>query len=352
MIKPAYRHAGMSRRSFLSYLAVPATLSFVTPGCMIANSKYYQTDKANKLAFVDRDGLGPNVDAPTVQHYFAPLHAEQPVTARLYNQQEIEDIKSVLKTEFEHAGYSWDDSYDVSFSYQHFGVPDDDVEKAEQLLAYCQRVQDYLYTRLDGLFNVNMDWTMLPRDPILLEEIQQGFHGNVGRYTYYVLRAFVDHPELDGLPSLINAQPLDRAIHYIVGDELSLPKRANLYIIPGKTSLVSPFSELLHLTFHAPSQNYAAELCKNLPEEQAQRYALDAGETINEATAIIMASQYIKDYGASERLPIINDMANSLNHRFNHLNGAMAYINRNGLQKSVDTYLENPGRFMQQIVNV
>lgn len=351
-MKPAYRPPGMSRRSFLTYLAVPATLSLVTPACMMPASKDYAAGKANTLAFVDRDGKGPRLDAPTVQRYFVPLHAEQPVAMQFYSAQEVEKIKAVLKSEFEYAGYSWDESYTVSFSYQHYGVPDDDREKAELLLAYCQRVQDYLYTRLDGLFEVNMEWTLLPRDPVLVEEMRHGFQGNIGRYTYYLLRAFVDNSELDDLPSLINAQPLDRAIHYIVGGELSLPKRANLYVIPGKTSLVSPFSELLHLTFHAPSQNYAAELCKSLPEHQAQRYALDAGETINEAAAIILAREYMKKYGGSERLSTINTMAASLNNRFNHLNGAIAYIKRNGLQKTVDFYLESPGDFMEQIIKV
>jgi len=352
MMKPAYRQSGISRRSFLSYLAVPATLSLVTPACMMATSKDNTARQVNDLAFVDRDGLGPRVDAPTVQHYFAPLHAEQPLTTQLYVPEELEHIKSVLKSEFEYAGFSWDESYTVSFSYQHFGVPDDNVQNCQQLLAYCQRVQDYLYTRLDGLYDVNMSWNMLPRDPVRVDEMQHGFQGSVGRYTYYVLRAFVDHPELDGLPSLVNAQPLNRAIHYIVGGESSLPKRANLYIIPGETSLVAPFSELLHLTFHAPSQNYAVELGKSLPEDLAHRYALDAGETINEATAIFLAKEYIARYGASERMPTINAMADNLNGRFNYLNGAIAYINRNGLQKSVDTYLESPGRFMQQIIKV
>ena len=342
---------GLSRRKFLSYLTFPAALSVVKPGNLLAKSSSDTSIVADHWAFVDRDGLGPRVDAPVVEKFFYPLHKEQPITAQIYQTSEVGVIKSVLKSEFEREGYAWDDAFELSYSYQHFGVPDDS-RYGPQLLSYCQRVFDFLYSRLDGLFNVDMSWQLLPMDSFQEPVKDNIFQGNVGRYTYYVMRVYVDHPELDGLPSLINAQPLERAIHYIVDGEFYLPKRAMLYLIPGQTSLVAPFSELLHLTFHAPSQSYAKELGKTLPEEKAKQYAIDAGETINEATAIVLAREYAEKYGASERMTTIDNMANSLNNRFGHLECAISYINHNGLQRSLDTYLENPGKYMKLISNV
>jgi len=350
-MKPDYRTLGISRRHFLSYLAAPAVLAMVSPAGMTAVSRKAPSSLASRLAFVDQDGLGPRVDAPTVQNYFVPLHDEQQLTTQIYEPAEIEYIKSVLKEEFERSGIYWDETYKLRFAYQHFGVPDDNIEQSTMLLEYCRNAQDYMYSRLDGLFSTQATWQMVPRNRAQLLENNSGFHANIGRYTYYVLRAYVEGPLLDDLPSLVNAQPLNRAIHYIVGGEDSLPKRASLYVIPGQTSIVSPFSELLHLTFHAPSQTYAEELCKKLPHEEAHQHAINAGETINEATAIVMAREFIEKYGATERMETINVMADSLNQRFRNLNGAISYINRNGLQKSVDVYLENPGSFMQQIAN-
>lgn len=341
-------NTGISRRKFLSYLTFPAALSVVKPDKLLAMSDVKRPNSTDHWAFVDREGLGPRVDAPTVEKFFYPLHSEQSITTQIYQSNEIEMIKSVLKSEFEREGYDWDDAYELSYSYQHFGVPDDS-SYGPQLLSYCERVYDFLYSSLDGLFNVDMAWELLPSESYQESVGDKIFRGNVGRYTYYVMRVYVDHPELDGLPSLINAQPLERAIHYIVDGEFYLPKRATLYVIPGQTSLVAPFSELLHLTFHAPSQGYAKELSKTLPEDEAQQNALDAGETINEATAIVLAREYIEKYGASERMTTIDNMAYSLTNRFGHLEGAIAYINTNGLQKSLDTYLENPGEFMNLI---
>ena len=345
-------NSGISRRKFLSYLSYPAALSLAAPNNLLAMTDVRRTKNVDYFEFVDRNGLGPRVDAPTVEEFFYPLHCEQKISAQLYQPNEVEMIKSILKSEYEREGYDWDDSYELSYSYQHFGVHDNSSDASKLLLSYCERVFDYLYSRLDGLFNVDMSWQLLPSETHPESTKDNVFQGKIGRYTYYVMRVYVDHSELDGLPSLINAQPLERAIHYIVDGEFYLPKRATLYVIPGQTSLVAPFSELLHLTFHAPSQSYANKLAETISQQEAQQSALDAGETINEATAIVLAREYIEKYGASERIVTIDNMARSLNSRFEDLNGAIAYINQNGLQKSLDTYLDNPGKYMKLVSSV
>ncbi len=339
---------GISRRKFLSYLGFPAALTMVNSTGVWALTNEQNPDSIDYLAFADREGLGPRVDAPTVEKFFYPLHREQPLTAEIYLPDEVDQIKSVLKAEFERAGYQWNENYKLRYSYQHFGVPDES-RYGPHLLRYCEQVFDFLYSRLDGLFDVNMSWQLLPTSINSENSGNGSFLGNIGRYTYYIIRVYVDHPELDDLPSLINAQPLERAIHYIVGDESHLPKQATLYVISGPTSLVAPFSELLHLTFHEPSQSYARKLTKTYDENEAQRMAVDAGETINEASAIVLAKEFIDKYGAGERVSTIDFMANSLNTRFKKLNGAINFIERNGVQKSLDTYMESPGTFMKLV---
>jgi len=348
-MKPVYRQAEISRRQFLSYLSLPAALYLAKPRMLLAgNGQQNFHSTSDFLTFVDRDGLGPRVDAPVVQNSYMPLHGEQTITKQIFTPDEIVMMKSMLKSEFEYSGIPWDDSFELSYSFQHYGVPDKSGQ-GRHLLAYCERVYDFLYSRINGLFNADMSWALLSDNEVPVNMDQGHFIGQVGRYTYYVLRVYVDHPDLDDLPSLINAQPLDRAIHFIVAGESSLPKHANLYVIPGQTSLVSPFSELLHLTFHAPSEHYAEELSKTLAKDTARQRAIDAGETINEATAILLAKEYINRFGSSDRIVTINNMEHSLNKRFTNLSNAISYIDRNGIQKSVDLYLENPSKFMRKV---
>ena len=350
-MRPLFRNAEVTRRRFLSYLTIPATMYFAGPGMLLANPENRQKNNSDNFSFADREGLGPQIDALTVQNSYFPLHKEQLINAQVFQAEEVTIMKSVLKSEFRYAGIPWDDACQLSYSYQHFGVPDDSPN-GKLLLGYCERVYDYLYSRLDGLFDVKMSWQLLTSDGYGVTPGDSQFNAHIGRYTYYVMRVFVDNPDMNDLPSLINAQPLDRAIHYIVGGNRSLPKHAHLYIIPGMTSLVAPFSEILHLTFHAPSENYADQLEKTISHNEARQHAIDAGETVNEATAIVLAREYVSKYGNSERISTINDMAHNLNYRFTNLHNAISFINQTGVQKSVDLYLENPANFMKKIKKV
>lgn len=350
-MKPVYTEGGITRRRFLSYFGVPAVGYFATPAGFAATPNN-ASDRLDSLSFVDRDGLGPRVAAPMVEKAFIPLHKEMRIINPVLQPGETDALKNVLKSEFDARGIPWDDAYQLKFSYQHFGVPDNS-DQSRLLLAYSRRVHDYVYSKLQGLFDAHMSWHVLTPGSVDAMSGDDQFSAYIGRYTYYLTRVFIDKPGMNDLPSLVNAQPLERAIHYIVGGgEGGLPTHARLYIIPGKTSLVSPFSEVLHLTFHAPSENYAAELEKTVPHDKAQQYAIDAGETVNEATAIVMAREYIRKYGEDKRITTIDDMAYSLKHRFSDLTNAISFIEQNGPQKSLDLYLENPGRFMGKIAEL
>lgn len=341
----------VTRRRFLSYLAVPAAMLFARPHKLLAVAENQQKNfHADNFGFADRVGLGPQIDAPTVQNTYVPLHREQLIKARIFKPEEVAAMKAALKSEFQYAGLRWSDGYELNYSFQHFGVPDDSP-RGMQLLGYCERVYDYVYSRLNGLFEVDMSWRLLTSGREKLPWESSQFSAHIGRYTYYMMRVFIDDSYRNDLPSLINAQPLNRAIHYIIGGNQARPKHAHLYIIPGKTALVAPFSEILHLTFHAPSENYAEQLEKTVSHEQARLYAINAGETINEATAIVLAREYVSKYGSRERIASINDMANNLNNRFADLHNAISFIQRNGIQKSINIYLESPATFMRKIGN-
>ncbi|MGD8642430.1 MAG: hypothetical protein PVG89_17465 [Gammaproteobacteria bacterium] len=343
---------GISRRRFLSYLTLSSAGLMGIPGLSLAAAKNMTADNVDEFSFADRDGLGPQVDAPTVQNAFFALHDEQRINREIFTPEELQTIRSVLKSEFEFAQIPWDDSCDLSYSYQHFGVPYN-ADDGHRLLEYCKRVHDYLYSRVNGLFDAEMTWHILTPEshPDDLIDSEQ-FRADIGRYTYYVMRVFIDRHDMNDLPSLINAQPLNRAIHFIVGDEQSLPQKAHLYLIPGTTSLVSPFSEILHLTFHAPSEIYEANLKQSVSSEKAHEYAIDAGETINEATAIVLAREYIRRYGDSKRVATINAMADNLGGRFSAIHKAIAFISQTGVQKAIDLYLDNPAGFMKQLDKV
>gem|GEM_PF-1793073 len=353
---PKVRHR-LSRRDFLSFVTLNAATVAVaasvlpTPAFAISQMPAQANTKIPPLGFADRDGLGPDMDAPDVERLCCPLHEEKWLPASSVDQKTRQAVKKVLKIEFQNANLDWFDQYEVGFTYQHYGVPDDS-EETGPLLNYCNAADEFSRKKLKDMFDAEVTWDRLTHEQSIVG--LPAFHGFVGRYTYYVTRAVILGAEagLD-LPYLVQSWPVERAIHYIVAenDEVAHPKRGTLYIIPGTTSLVAPFSELLHLTFHEPSQRYAAELLNTLKEDEAQEQARIAGETVNEAAAIMLATEFIHKLGCNERLASINFMENDLSDTYDYLPKAIAFMKRTSVQSAVNIFLESPANFLAKINN-
>ena len=349
---PKAKHQ-ISRRDFLSFVTLNAVAAAALPVPVFAISQIAaQANRKNSLLnFVDRDGLGPDMDAPDVERLCSPLHEEKLLPKSSVDEKTRLAVKEVLQIEFQNASLDWHDDYQVGFTYQHYGVPDDH-EQTTPLLKYCNDAGEFSRTKLKDMFNAEVTWNRLTHEQTIVG--LPSFHGFVGRYTYYVTRAVVLGAEdSSDLPYLVQSWPVERAIHYIVAANtaVSKPKRGTLYVIPGTTSLVAPFSELLHLTFHEPSQRYAEELSNTLNEDQAQEQARVAGETVNEAAAIMLASEFIQELGCGDRLPTINFMAKDLSDTYGYLPKAITFMKQTSVQSAVDIFLDSPANFLAKINN-
>jgi hypothetical protein len=344
----------VSRRAFLSIvtqnmLSVAATL--VLPAPVFAGDSMAKAIalENQSLGFADRQGLGPEMDAPDVERYYRPLHEEKLLPLSSTDEKTRETVTQILKLQFHNEGLQWLEGYQVGFTYQHYGVPDN-REQTDPLLAYCQDASEFAHTKLLDMFTAQVNWQPLTHDDAVIGS--SAFRGFVGRYTYYVMRAVVLNGESNSdLPYLVQARPVERAIHYIVSSETAAPKRGTLYIIPGTTSLVAPFSELLHLTFHEPSQRYAAELAEELSDDLAQERARIAGETVNEAAAIVLATEFLQKMGHGRRLSTVKAMADNLSDSYGYLPKAIEFMRRNSVQNAVDMYVDSPAKFMASIDN-
>ncbi|WP_455203414.1 hypothetical protein [Kaarinaea lacus] len=344
------RHkSNFSRREFLSLLALQSVAAAVYPTSALAINSLVKVTAKPTLAFVDRQGLGPDLDAPDVESLCCALHTEKILPASASTKKERQGLEAAMKQLFQQEGLPWKDYYQVGLTAQHYGVADETAH-ADELLKYCNDVQDFVYAHLSDLLDVNVKWRPL-EDHADYASIAHGqFQGFVGRYTYYVMRAVVLNAEDgDDLPYLVRAWPMERAIHYIVEDQQLVPDGGTLYIIPGATSLVAPFSELLHLTFHQPSQRYAQTLSQSVSQDQALQVARVAGETVNEAAAIVLASKYLQKLGRSDRIATVNYMTNSLSESYPLLPKAITFMQQQGVQKAVDLYHHDPGKFLSQI---
>lgn len=340
----------ISRRRFLAHALVCSSYSWISLGSMLATDSHAQ-DLSHPYSFADQEALGPVVNATTVEQACCALHPEEELPHKREDSEEYAAVSLALKEEFKKAGLAWDARNQISFTFQHYGVPDTS-SPTKELLEYCKQANEYLYNRLNHLFDVDVDWQHLTHGGNHSQHGQVGFRGYVGRYNYYVMRAVVDGGTASNdWPYLVTAWPVERAINHVIDGQSYRPTKGMLYIIPGTTSLVAPFSELLHLSLHAASQRYADALSQHMPKAKAASYAKAAGETANEAAATLIASEFLAKQHCQNLLPSINLVAQSMASKFSALPKAIAYMKRHGIQASLNIYQDSPAEFMNRVIH-
>ncbi|MDH5547866.1 MAG: hypothetical protein OEZ43_19990 [Gammaproteobacteria bacterium] len=339
----------ISRRRLVKAMGL-GLAAFISPiPTSFATQQSTQKLFSRKLPFVDKSGFGPRIDGPYVEEVFVALHREMPLPAMDETTPEYQNALRVLQEEFMNSGQAWHEEYRLSWSYQHYGVPDKS-SVVQPLIEYCQSVQTYLNHTIRDIDELNMRWARL--DINMDFDDVDGDYALVGKHTYFVLR--VNAVDAKGHllePHLINAQAVNRAIHYVnssVGDIFN-PDQRLIYVIRGETSLISPFSELLHMITHTPAMKYAGELKEKLDSAQAKSIARFSGETVTEAAAVILARHFLHERGIDERDEELSRHANSLSRQLPEFQHSLDYMKKNGVQNALDEFSDNPKRFMKTL---
>ena len=339
----------IGRRQFLQKLGTSAVLYSVLPNELLADVLPEKASPTFDLSFVDMDGVGPYLDAPIVEENLIPLHKEMQLPAMDSTTEEYHNALTVLKSEFESMNVPWSDDFRLSWSYQHYGAPDT-KSNSEQMINYCQTVHDYLYHEINGLADVLFKWRSLNNDTNILNNA--GNHALVGKHTYFVLRVnAVDKEGNVQEPYLVNARPVNRALHYI-NDSAGNPNQRMIYVIRGATSLVSPFSEMLHMSTHDPAMRYADELKHNYKNDVAKSLARDAGETVTESAAVLIALDYLYSLGKQSRASQIIHHAKSLQSQLPEFSHSIAYMQKYGVQNALNSYHDSPADYMKAIAKM
>lgn len=331
-----------SRRRFLTEIIAPAALAAAYPASVSA----LVTAKSNKaefpLHFTDITGLGPEVETDTIFEYFVPLHSEQILPSSRLSSLEKTSVENALRSAFRNDNLPWHDEYEIAFSFQHYGVPHQSRELNE-LVNYCETSTDYIKSHFSGLFTPNVNWSLLDGG---INHNHHGFYGYVGRFTYYVVKAYVSNMEDDGeTPYLVQAQPIERAINHIRSGDHHSPDAGTIFLVPGISSMVSPFSEFIHLTFHEGAQRYSKEITPQVGPVQAREQARNVTESLVESLSITMAKQFIHEIGHDEKLQTIQYMADNLATKFTYMPQISKHIQRSGIQNVIDSVQNSPVDF-------
>ena len=341
--------ANLPRRKFLQQLTGgAASLVLLSPATVFAISDKGPVRANGNLAFTDLEGLGPEINAPLNGDEFIALHEEGALPQHMFEEVNRGYVEYLLRDLVANEGERWDESDQILWTYQYYGFCDHS-DHCEALLNYSHSAQDYLYNNVNGLLDVGINWSLLSDDFNYQKKNAANYRGLIGRYTYLVNRvSLVDSLGNMKELGLVSATPVNRAINYIKSKE-NVPSSSLMYLIPGNTSLMSPFSELLHLTTHEPSQQLMMQLAHRHGSQYANETSHLVGETITESAAILTAQQYLKKNRLFEHMGIINVHAKSLGRQYALMADAIAYMQLHGVQKTLSRFSENPLRLVKDL---
>lgn len=341
--------ANQSRRKFLQQLTKSsAFLAFLSPTAVVALAHKQKEQIDNILSFTDLDGLGPDINAQLIENNFIALHEERELPVYTIDPANRQYVEWLFREMVSNKGLSWDESDRLVWTYQYYGFCDHSGH-CDKLLRYSRSAQDYLYNSVSGLLDVDVNWSLLSDDYDYSSPDHVQFKGVIGRYTYLMSRVWLSSAEGEIKDyGLITSTPLNRAINYVTsnGNELNT---SLIYLIPGVTSLMSPFSELLHLTTHGPSRRLVQQLGLMRNPHHAEETSRIVGETITESAAILMAQQYLNKNRHGDRINIINAHANYMSNQYSLIPDTVDYMKLHGVQQTLAHFNDDPLHLVKEI---
>jgi len=339
----------LPRRKFLQQLTgSTAGLLFISPARLLAIPEDNFAKNTDFLSFAYLNGLGPEVSVNDIDGHYVPLHAESILPSYMFDDFNRTYVEFLLRQMMAAQGLKWNESDRIIYSYQYHGYCDHTSE-CNRLAEYSRTAKDYLYNSVNGLLDIQLNWNVLLEDFDYAKQPSSLFNGLIGRYTYLVNRVnLVDTEGNFREVGLISISPVNRAINYITSEGIR-PESSLIYVIPGATSLMSPFSELLHLTTHAPSKRLSDQLTQGKNPHHANTSSHMIGETITESAAYLVARRFLKQSQYGERASVINAHAKSLSNRYSLMGDTVAYMMRHGVQKTLDRFAEDPLHLVKEI---
>lgn len=339
----------LTRRKFLQHLTKSAAfLAFISPTTTSAIVHKFKDQADHVLSFSELNGLGPDINAQMVENRFVALHEERELPAYTIDADNRHYVEWVLREMVANLGEPWVESDKLVWTYQYYGYCDHSGE-CDKLLNYSKSAKEFLYNSVSGLLDVDLDWNLLREDYDYSAPGKDRFNGVIGRYTYLMSRVWLASAEGEIKDyGLIRAVPLNRAINFITstGNELNT---SLIYVIPGITSLMSPFSELLHLTTHGPSRQLVKQLGLLRNPKQAEETSRIVSETITESAAFLMAEQYLNKYHYYDRIKTINQHAGSMVGRYSLIPDTVDYMKLHGVQQTLAHFADDPLHLVKEI---
>lgn len=231
----------------------------------------------------------------------------------------------------------------ITPTLQNFGIPED-PKVASALIHYCQLASKFLHEQIRGLDrSKDLAWTVIEAG----DDYSQTHHkrGLIGR-SFYKMH-WIDVNDQDGNFLFKNgiAHHLSGSyMHHHVDPDTDPEEQWSVYIVPGFSAVVTPFSEIVPLSLgdshHRHSIKVGYDEASKVSEALCEGLSYHLGHRISQELAIPNGSRLVDEVHQG----LVGDPLYEL------VPSSVRWISTHSMQDAFDMYVEDPQEFARAIV--
>ncbi len=254
-----------------------------------------------------------------------------------------EEAKLELSRQLAIRGFDLRGNYAADVKTQFYGIPEH-PETAEQMIGYSKDAISFLYSRLKGLQKHSLNWVVLKNNG----NFAHNDTGNayVGSKRFEVQRVYVTNTgnSKQSFKLERGEERCGSCMDFQADFESELIKKWYVFFGSGLAMMSAPFSEIIPLTTIKSTLHYS--------KQAGLDNAICADEAVHESLSYFLTMEFAAQQGipkAGKMLDEATSIMISNNKRYVHLNKAINWVRRHGIQNALDLYMESPKRFMDAI---
>lgn len=327
----ARKDTELKRRRFLKIAGGAGLVGAVSGGTWFL----YDSLRDKRWDFIDRElFLSDDITADYARENFVPIGPVHILPSDSYFFSEAAEL---FKKEMWEKGYRG--NFDIEINERWYGVPEK-PEVAHNLAEYCRKAENFLHSRLNGLDKIKFDWIVLRKGENYEKNFNmKGFIGNVN----YLVRDIKAHGEglvVEGNHVKGTEGGRGRGNFDKIKKEIT---SYFMFIGAGTAAIQSPFSEIIPATVSRKTwENF---------EKLGYDDAWYIEEALAEGISYILSLEISKELNIPNGEKLMQELYDFhiTRRQYKFLPQAIKWMQKNGIQKAYDLYMDSPLKFFEAI---
>lgn len=221
---------------------------------------------------------------------------------------------------------------------QDFGTPIRQ-EQYESYLSYARKAFDFMHENIKGLNPTRPAFTQIQRG----QDFSKNFNGNAYFSQGYHKLYAVSQQHGDQLCTAHTVYPVDGSqVYFKLSRDGTSIMNYHIVLSTGEIALASIFSEMIPLTTVTKTYEYS--------KKAGMRESIIADETLVEAISNCLTRKLAKELNVPHQEEVLpKAIPDTTIEPYLHVPKAIHWVEREGIQKAFDLYMDDPEKFLREI---